>query len=214
MCDPRLKLMDDLIKDLTSYRKNRRGVTIQTITYIQKWCDEQRKVVEAEFPKPEDFDTASNQELIKMADDYSSKVMKYGLLKGKINDTLSERYKTPAVQEPIEKESPNDLYKIEFYCHSKVKGTMSYLIPWDSMQEGDILILEREPTNPHDPNAIKILFGDVLLGYIPRGTASSLAPIIDTGKAGFFAHIESITGGTEGKEFHGMNIKIFTKVKL
>ena len=42
--------------------------------------------------------------------------------------------------------------------------------------------LVREPDNPYDPNAIKVMLGDNGLGYIPRGVASSISPLMDNGQ--------------------------------
>ena len=42
--------------------------------------------------------------------------------------------------------------------------------------------LEREPDNPHDPNAIGIWFLNDRLGYLPRPVSGKLAPIMDAGK--------------------------------
>ena len=42
--------------------------------------------------------------------------------------------------------------------------------------------LEREPDNPHDPNAIGVWFLDDRLGYLPSPVARKLAPMIDAGK--------------------------------
>ena len=43
--------------------------------------------------------------------------------------------------------------------------------------------LEREPDNPHDPNAIRVsLFGIYHMGYLPRDAAQRIAPLMDTGR--------------------------------
>lgn len=39
----------------------------------------------------------------------------------------------------------------------------------------------REPHNPYDPKAIKIVYENRFLGYVPRWVASWLAPSIDAG---------------------------------
>jgi hypothetical protein len=41
--------------------------------------------------------------------------------------------------------------------------------------------LEREPENPHDPNAIGVWFLDDRLGYLQGPVAKQLAPIMDQG---------------------------------
>lgn len=52
-----------------------------------------------------------------------------------------------------------------------------------TVEPGTALVLEREPGNSHDENAIKVLLpaslGSRFLGYIPGRIASLLAPIID-----------------------------------
>ena len=40
----------------------------------------------------------------------------------------------------------------------------------------------REPDNPHDRNAIKIVRENRFLGYVPRWVATWLAPLMDAGK--------------------------------
>ena len=43
--------------------------------------------------------------------------------------------------------------------------------------------LVREPDNPLDPNAIKVMLaGVVFLGYVPREIAEELAPLMDQGR--------------------------------
>lgn len=41
--------------------------------------------------------------------------------------------------------------------------------------------LDREPNNHFDPNAIRVTIAGRLLGYVPRQTASALAPMMDLG---------------------------------
>jgi HIRAN domain len=42
--------------------------------------------------------------------------------------------------------------------------------------------LVREPDNSFDPNAIRVQVGEYLLGYVPRGHAAELAPLMDSGR--------------------------------
>lgn len=52
----------------------------------------------------------------------------------------------------------------------------------EALQVGDAVILEREPDNTHDENAILVLStDDAELGYVPRENASQMAPLIDSG---------------------------------
>lgn len=43
--------------------------------------------------------------------------------------------------------------------------------------------LLRQPTNKHDANAIGIFIGNQHVGYIPRGFAAELAPLMDAGQS-------------------------------
>lgn len=43
------------------------------------------------------------------------------------------------------------------------------------------LSIVREPTNKYDPNAVAVMWGRAMLGYVPRGLAAQLAPLIDKG---------------------------------
>jgi len=47
---------------------------------------------------------------------------------------------------------------------------------------GSEVVLEREPDNRCDPNAIKCWIGGVWIGYVPKVTAAILAPVLDEGK--------------------------------
>ena len=43
--------------------------------------------------------------------------------------------------------------------------------------------LDREPNNPHDPNAVCVsLFGLHKMGYLPKAVAKSIAPFMDEGR--------------------------------
>ena len=44
----------------------------------------------------------------------------------------------------------------------------------EELRPGDLVTLEREPDNPHDAYAIKVLSGSVHIGYIPRELAAYL----------------------------------------
>lgn len=55
------------------------------------------------------------------------------------------------------------------------------------MAEGDVLILEPEPTNPYDPNAVRIIFdnGDkrAMLGFVPKKFSSEVSAALEVGKS-------------------------------
>ncbi|MEI7591142.1 MAG: HIRAN domain-containing protein [Deltaproteobacteria bacterium] len=43
--------------------------------------------------------------------------------------------------------------------------------------------VDREPDNPHDPDAVKVsLFGIHDMGYLPKDAAKKIAPLIDEGR--------------------------------
>lgn len=51
----------------------------------------------------------------------------------------------------------------------------------DRLKPGQPLKLLRQPNNPADPNAIAIMWGARGLGFVPRGLAAEIAPIMDGG---------------------------------
>ena len=47
------------------------------------------------------------------------------------------------------------------------------------LNEGDVLILEPEPTNKYDPNAVKILTEEgIFLGYVPKKFSSEISAML------------------------------------
>lgn len=55
-------------------------------------------------------------------------------------------------------------------------------ILWDEMREGDPLSLIREPHNRHDPQAIRVEWRGVKLGYLPRSDNPLVAAAMDRGE--------------------------------
>jgi hypothetical protein len=53
---------------------------------------------------------------------------------------------------------------------------------WPSLHVGDRLELAREPANPHDPNAVRVEWQGLVLGYVPRGENAALAWAMDRGE--------------------------------
>ncbi len=71
---------------------------------------------------------------------------------------------------------------------------------------GEPLVLRREPDNPHDPYAVKVMAGQgVQIGYLSARVASRLAPSMDSG-ARYAATVSQITGG--GERSYGVNIYV------
>lgn len=52
---------------------------------------------------------------------------------------------------------------------------------WGQMKAGDALDLAREPDNPHDPNAVRVEWRGVKLGYLPRRENRAVAAEMDRG---------------------------------
>lgn len=105
--------------------------------------------------------------------------------------------------------------KIKWPVYTKVAGVTGKNDDGESRQDiladcevGDELVLVRDECNEYDENAIEVLtMGFEQIGYIKRTLAAKLAPLMDD-KQELYCEIENITGGEEGKETLGCNIKI------
>lgn len=53
---------------------------------------------------------------------------------------------------------------------------------WESLAVGDELALQREPDNPHDVHAVRVLWRDRMLGYLPRQDNADVARLLDRGQ--------------------------------
>lgn len=53
---------------------------------------------------------------------------------------------------------------------------------WPQLQVGDPLTLIREADNPHDPDAVRVLWRHHTLGYLPRRANGALAWALDRGE--------------------------------
>lgn len=51
----------------------------------------------------------------------------------------------------------------------------------EAVPVGTELFYEREPENPYDPSAIKIMYNLEHMGYVERGQAAFIAPHLDDG---------------------------------
>lgn len=62
-----------------------------------------------------------------------------------------------------------------------------------TLTEGDPLLIEREPENAFDPNAIKVLSPErsLHIGYVAKEVAVELAPLMDEGRF-FVCSVESV----------------------
>jgi hypothetical protein len=59
---------------------------------------------------------------------------------------------------------------------------------------GEALTLQRQPDNPYDPNAIAVMAGRHVIGFIPRADAAQIAPLLDAGEL-YRAQLHELTGG-------------------
>jgi hypothetical protein len=66
---------------------------------------------------------------------------------------------------------------------SPLAGFQHYAGPvlFPLMQPGDSLVLQREATNPHDPQAVRVIWRGVQIGYAPRADNVDLARLMDRG---------------------------------
>lgn len=70
----------------------------------------------------------------------------------------------------------------------------------EKMQQGQKLILLREPENPYDKRAILVMDGDFKLGYVPRKDNGILSRLMDAGKY-LYATADSILCDPAGVDF-------------
>ncbi len=54
---------------------------------------------------------------------------------------------------------------------------------WSDLSPGDPLVLVREPTNPDDPDAVRVEWRGRLLGYLPRVDNADVARMLDRGQS-------------------------------
>lgn len=74
-----------------------------------------------------------------------------------------------------------------------------------TLDDGDVLTFVREPDNPYDKNAIKVICDYQHIGYVKADLAEEIAPLMDEGKT-LKGCISEITGG--GDKNYGCNIHI------
>jgi single-stranded-DNA-specific exonuclease len=72
------------------------------------------------------------------------------------------------------------------------------------LRDGAELRMVRQAANPYDNNAIAVHYGQLQLGFISKGIAAHIAPLIDAG-ASYRARVASLTGGTLAKH-RGVNV--------
>ena len=52
----------------------------------------------------------------------------------------------------------------------------------DEMEEGHQLMLVPEPSNKLDPNAVRIVYNRIMIGYVPKKLSAEIAAMIDIGE--------------------------------
>ena len=67
---------------------------------------------------------------------------------------------------------------------------------WPALRRQTLLTLAREPDNPHDPNAVALLWRGQKLGYLPRGENLVAARLLDRQRR-LSARIEGLSEGAE-----------------
>ena len=79
------------------------------------------------------------------------------------------------------------------------------------LKAGDGLLLLREPDNPHDERAVRVLDQrEKFLGYVPRASNEPIAALMDAGKR-LYAEVEEVRIDPEGDPFlwHLLTIRIY-----
>jgi hypothetical protein len=49
---------------------------------------------------------------------------------------------------------------------------------YDGLPDGEVMALERDPENPYDPNAVKVLHGAVHVGFVPKEKAPEVGSLL------------------------------------
>lgn len=75
------------------------------------------------------------------------------------------------------------------------------------LQPGERLTLERQPDNPHDSNAVAVVAGRHIIGYIPRFDAAEVAALLDAGIP-HRAQLHELTGGVPDYPSFGARVAI------
>ena len=104
----------------------------------------------------------------------------------------------------------------QFYASFHIAGFTYWngLEVFDELKIGTKLQLEAEPTNGHDPNAVKILFKETMLGYIPRESNEEISKFLQLGYTDLFeVRINRITPDTHPEKQISVTVKINRKDK-
>lgn len=102
----------------------------------------------------------------------------------------------------------------QFYSTFHVAGFTYWdgLEVFDELKTGTKLILEAEPSNGHDPNAVKILYGETMLGYIPKGENEEISKFLQLGYTDLFSTvINKVNEETHPEKQISVTVKINRK---
>ena len=72
-----------------------------------------------------------------------------------------------------------------------------------------LAVLQREPENEMDGNAIKVLINNEHVGYVPAWAAKHLSPELDEGAKRWRAIVEKIVVSPENTEQPGLRLKVY-----
>ena len=104
----------------------------------------------------------------------------------------------------------NDKYQgvvLKHEMNTKIAGSSFRQDVIKTLTVGDQLVIEREPSNEHDANAVKIMTVDGLqVGYLNKDLAAHIAPALDAGFITYTGEVTQVTGGTGDKPTLGVNI--------
>jgi len=91
--------------------------------------------------------------------------------------------------------------------YTKIAGASKYQKAIKKCKEGRQCSLVREPKNKYDKNAVKVMVGNLHIGYL---NAEFARVVCDKSKKGsrYSAVIKNITGGTKDKPTFGVNLEI------
>ena len=104
--------------------------------------------------------------------------------------------------------------KNQFYASFHIAGFTYWngLEVFDKLKIGTKLQLEAEPANGYDPNAVKILYEGILLGYIPRGSNEEISKFLQLGYIDLFeVRINRIMPDTHPEKQISVTVKISKK---
>lgn len=114
---------------------------------------------------------------------------------------------------PLTFQSSSTSYNSQHSINTKIVGVtkindkgISIQLILPNLSEDSDLMLVREPNNPYDKNAIKVIADYQHIGYIKSDLAQTLAPIMDQGKI-VNVKLLQVTGG--GDKAYGCNIQLF-----